>query len=428
MEELTAPELLAPAGTPQKLETAFHFGADAVYLGLEDWSLRRFAGNFDWDALEWALGLARDLGRRIYVAVNVLAFEDDLDRVAAALRRLGALGPHGVIVGDPGVLALGRREAPGLRYHLSTQTSVTNSAAAAWWFARGVDRIVLARELTMDQLRGVAAGIGAAGELEVFCHGAVCVAWSGRCFLSLYWADRDPRVGACAQGCRWPYKELEDRRRPGEANPVEEDERGTYFFDAKDLCTIPLLPDLLTTGVHALKIEGRTRSALYAGAVVDVYKDAVRRLAAGDMDGFEARKSAYLEELARPTNRGFSTHFLGGEAHDVSSYNPGGSYENLSRNEFIGVVTATRTDGLVVRLKNVLRPGDSVEVRDAGLVCEPAAVDEILRPDGATDVLGRAGEDILLPGEFSAGVRALVRRGSAAGSSGVRHEEEGGTE
>ena len=401
------PEILAPAGTPAKLETAFHFGADAVYLGLEDWSLRKFAGNFDWDALEWALKLARDLDRKIYVALNVLAFEDDLAGITTALRRLEGLKPHGVIIGDPGVLALGRREAPGLRYHLSTQTSVTNSAAANWWFDQGIGRIIVARELSMDQLRGAVGG--AKGELEVFCHGAVCVAWSGRCFLSLYWANRDPRVGACAQGCRWPWRELEDRRRPGEANLVEEDDRGTYFFDAKDLCTIPVLPELLATGIHALKIEGRTRSALYVGVVADVYGDAVRRIAAGDRDGFEARKDGYLEELARPTNRGFSTHFLGGEAHDLSSYNSEGSYEYLSRNEFIGVVTATRTDGLVVRLKNTLRPGATVEVRDAGLVCEVATVDRIIRPDGRPDDLGRAGDDVLIPGSFAAGIGALVR-------------------
>ncbi len=403
-----APEILAPAGTPEKLETAFHFGADAVYLGLEDWSLRSFAGNFNWDQLEWALGLARDLGRRIYVAVNVLAFEADLDAIAAALRRLEALGPHGVIVGDPGVLALGRREASGLRYHLSTQTSVTNSAAANWWFEQGIDRIVVARELSMDQLGGVVEG--AKGEIEAFCHGAVCVAWSGRCFLSLYWANRDPRVGACAQGCRWPYKELEDRRRPGQANAVEEDERGTYFFDAKDLCTIPVLPDLLATGVSALKIEGRTRSALYVGAVVDVYKDAVRRVAAGDISGFEARKAAYMEELASPTNRGFSTHFLGGEAHDLSSYNSDGSYEDQSRNGFLGLVTATRPDGLVVRLKNVVRPGDRVEIRDAGLTCEDTTLEAILRPNGTQAALGRSGEDLFVPGCFDAGIGALVRK------------------
>ena len=405
------PEIVAPAGTPEKLRTAFHFGADAAYLGLKDWSLRKFAGNFDWDELEWALGLARDLGRRIYVTVNVLAFEEDLDRIAVALRRLKDLAPDGVIISDPGVLALGRRDAPGLRFHLSTQASVTNSAAANFWFDQGIRRIVVARELSMTQLRGVVAG--ATGQTEAFCHGAVCVAWSGRCFLSLYWAGRDPRVGACAQGCRWPYKELEDRRRPGEANLIEEDDRGTYFFDAKDLCTIPVLPELLATGVSALKIEGRTRSALYTGVVVDVYRDAVHRLAAGERADFEARKASYIEELARPTNRGFSTHFLGGEAQDLKAYNPSGSYVGVQRNEFLGRVIAQRPDGLVVRLKNALRPGAHVEVRDAGLVCEAADVPRILRPDGTTDDLGRAGEDVFLPGTFAAGIGALVRKGSA---------------
>ncbi|MBM4370153.1 MAG: U32 family peptidase, partial [Deltaproteobacteria bacterium] len=369
---------------------------------------RRVAGNFDWDGLEWALRLARDLGRRIYVTVNVLAFEEDLARLVPVLRRLEDLRPHGVVVADPGVLALGRREAPHLRWHLSTQASVTNREAAAFWAAAGVARIVVARELSLGQLAGVVRG--APCEVEAFCHGAVCVAWSGRCLLSLYWAGRDPRIGDCAQACRWPWRDLEDRRRPGEANRVEEDDRGTYFFDAKDLCTIPLLPALLETGIRALKIEGRTRSEHYVGVVVDVYRDALRLLAEGDRAGFEARREAWVEELGRPTGRGFSTHFLGGEQGSPSSYNPGGSFRGGDRNEFLGLVTATRPDGLVVRLRNALRPGDALDVRDAGLRCENVTVTRIQRPDGTTDGLGRAGEDVLLPGVFRAGIGALVRR------------------
>jgi len=233
------PEILAPAGTPAKLKTALHFGADAVYLGLRQFSMRSFAGNFTFDQLEWALAYAHDRGRKVYVAVNIQPFDVDLDPIAESLKTLAKLKPDGLIVADPGVIDLARRLCPDLPLHLSTQSSVINSGAARFWFAQGFRRIIAARELSVEQLAVIVREGG--GDIEAFVHGAVCIAYSGRCLLSLYWANRDPRRGACAQGCRWQYKELEDKRRPGQGNPVEQDERGTYFFDAKDLCGLPLL-------------------------------------------------------------------------------------------------------------------------------------------------------------------------------------------
>jgi putative protease len=411
------PELLAPAGTLMKLKTAFHFGADAVYLGLKQYSLRSSAGNFNLDQLEWALGYARERGGRIYVAVNIQPFDSDLDGIARALRSLAELGVDAVIVADPGVLELCRRHAPTVPIHLSTQASVTNAAAAAFWLGQGVRRIILARELHLDQLHRLAAGVS--GELEVFIHGAVCIAYSGRCLLSLYWANgpegraggaerRDSRRGACAQGCRWRYRELLDRRRPGEANPVEQDERGTYFFDAKDLCALPVLERLLGTGVHALKIEGRTRSPLYIGSTVDVYRAAVDLIAAGDVDGLRRRLDELQAELARPANRGFSTHFLTGDADRPEAYNPSGSFSD-GMPRYVGRITRALDDGLVVELQNPIEPGVALEVRDRGLVCEPVSVNQLVTPAGTRLERARTGDCLKLAGRFRSGPGALVR-------------------
>ncbi|MDY0002017.1 MAG: peptidase U32 family protein [Polyangia bacterium] len=414
-----APELLAPAGTPRKLEAAFHFGADAAYLGLKEGSLRAFAGNFTLEELEWALGYARARQKRIYVCLNLQPFDDDLDRVGRMLRDLARLRPDGLIVADPGVVELARQLAPSLPLHLSTQASVTNAAAARFWFTQGVTRIVVARELSLDRIRQVVDGAPPRCEIEVFAHGAVCVAYSGRCLLSLYWAgrnrkgerpERDPRRGSCAQGCRWAYSRMavEDARRPGQWNPVEEDERGTYFFDAKDLCALPLLDELVSTGVRSLKLEGRTRSIHSVAVTVDVYRHALDRLAAGDREGFLAEVPRYLDELARPAYRGFSTHFLGGDENALSSYNPEGSYRD-GRAGYLGDVVAADPEGLWVQLVNPLEPGAEVEVRDAGLLCERARVERLESRDGA--LLGRAlsGSVIRIPGRFRALPGALVR-------------------
>ena len=410
---MPVPEVLAPAGTPAKLRAALHFGADAAYLGLERYSLRAMAGNFSWDELEWALGYAHERGRRIYVALNVLPFDVDLEGLEQTLRRLATLGPDAVIVADPGVLAMARRLAPDVPVHLSTQTSVSNAAAARFWFAQGVRRIVVARELSLPQLASVAAGAG--GQIEAFVHGAVCIAYSGRCFLSLYWApgQRDPRSGSCAQGCRWPYRSvggqaIEDRLRPGQANPIEQDERGTYFFDAKDMCALPVLDEMMATGVRALKIEGRSRSAYYVGVTVDVYRHAVDRLAAGDLAGFRAAREAYEIELARAARRGFSTHFLTGDQDRAEAYNPEGSKPD-GRAEYVGDVTRNTGDELWVAVTNPVRPGVPLQIRDRGLACEEIAAPSLRGEGGEPLEMAHRGRVVRLAGRFSAQPGALVR-------------------
>ena len=423
----TIPELLAPAGTPAKLRTALHFGADAVYLGLRDYSLRAFAGNFDVDQLEWALEYAHERGRRVYVALNIQPFDEDFDGLEATARTLGKLRlrPDAVIVSDPGVLQMVRRVAPGLPLHLSTQASVTNARSARFWFDQeGLERIIVARELSLEQLGelversggGDGGGGRGSGAIEAFVHGAVCIAYSGRCLLSLYWAKRDPRRGACAQGCRWRYTELVDSRRPDEPNPVAQDERGTYFFDAKDLCGLPVLDRLVATGVRALKIEGRSRSEHYLGVTVDVYRHALDLLAAGDNSGFTERQSAYLAELGRPTHRGFSTHFLTGEEAVPASYNPQGSYAD-GRYDFAGRVVAAESRYVDVELAIPLSPGTALELRDAGLLCERVTVSRLVTPQGELLEKGRSGDILRIAGDFRTGPGALVRLEQAESDS-----------
>lgn len=400
------PELLAPAGTPAKLKTALHFGADAVYLGLKRYSMRSFAGNFDFDELEWGLGYAHERDRRVYVCLNIQPFDADFEGIESSLRTLKQLGPDALILADPGVAAMAREIAPEIPVHLSTQSSVTNAATARFWFSQGIQRIILARELHVEQLAELASTTE--GDLETFVHGAICIAYSGRCLLSLYWAKRDSRRGACAQGCRWAYKEIEDSRRPGQANRVEEDERGTYFFDSKDLCALPLLDRLIATGVVSLKIEGRTRSVHYVGATVDVYRHALDRLSEGDTRGFEADKQRYLDELSRPGGRGFSTHFLTGAENDSESYLPRGHFPH-GRYEYVGEVLQGNSTGLVAHIRNPIRPGCSLEIRDRGMSCEAVRMDVLRNRDGCRLDIARTGDEILLPGRFMAGPGAIVR-------------------
>jgi U32 family peptidase len=429
------PEIVAPAGTPAKLETALHFGADAVYLGLKKYSLRAFAGNFSLDQLEWALDYAHARGRRVYVTVNVQPFDDDLEGIEATLRDLSRLKPDAVVLGDAGVVSLARQVAPKLTLHVSTQMGVTNARAARFWSEAGCARVVVARELSLQRLSTLCAGAGV--PIEAFAHGAVCVGFSGRCLLSLYWAGekRDPRRGSCAQGCRWAYRDLdregaqagerppgedqplehlryrhlEDQRRPGEANLVEEDDHGTYFFDAKDLSALPVLDRLINTGVSALKLEGRTRSPHYLGVTVDVYRAARDQILAGDREGFRADVARYTTELLRAAVlRPFSTHFLTGEENDPHTYLPQGVPWD-GRATYVGKVVGNDSDGVSIELSNALSTGTDIEIRSPGMRTETVEDAQVLSLNGQIVARAAVRTTIRLEGSFEAQAGALVR-------------------
>ena len=268
------PELLAPAGSLEKCRLAFLYGADAVYAGGKEYSLRSYARNLHSEELAAACHLAHCLGKRLYVTVNVFTRESDLALLPPFLQYLQDLSVDGLIVSDPAVLVLARRWAPQVPLHLSTQANTTNSLSVAFWQTQGIRRVNLARELTFDDLRKIRKAT--AMELEVFVHGAMCLSYSGRCLLSAFLTGRSANRGLCTQPCRWSYS-LVEAKRPGQYLPLEEDGRGSYLLNSKDLCLLQHLGRLLALGINAFKVEGRMKGALYLASVIRTYRQAIDR-------------------------------------------------------------------------------------------------------------------------------------------------------
>ena len=273
------PELLAPAGNMERLEAALRFGADAVYVGAETMSLRNYADNFTAEGLKAACAYAHARGKRIYVACNAFARDADIRTLPPLLKELRAAGADALIVNDPGVIRVARDVVPELPLHLSTQANTLNAEAALFWHEAGIRRIVLARELSLAEIRAMRAALPDTLELEIFVHGAMCVSYSGRCLLSNYIAGRDSNRGECAQPCRWTY-ELRERGRDGEYFGVEQDALGTYILNARDMNLIAHLKEVIGTGACSLKIEGRMKSIAYVATVVNAYRMALDHYAA----------------------------------------------------------------------------------------------------------------------------------------------------
>ncbi len=351
------PELLAPAGNFEKLAIAVHYGADAVYLGGKRYSLRARAANFDTAEIERATRYAHEHGVKVYVTVNIFAHNRDLQGVEEYLRRLRHAEVDGLIISDPGILLISRRTVPEIPIHLSTQANVTNRAGADFWVTQGVHRLNLARELSLDEIREIRSSVAA--ELEVFVHGALCISYSGRCMLSNYMTGRDANQGDCAHPCRYRYR-LEEEKRPGSYFPVEEDERGTYIFNSRDLCLLDKLPRLVAAGIDAVKIEGRMKSVYYVGAVVRLYRAALdrirRQLESGEAPDPQLPK-IFAEEIAKVGTRGATSNFF---------ENPPQSGDMLydamrERQPHVPVGIVRGTDPLVIETRNVLETGDRVE-------------------------------------------------------------------
>lgn len=359
------PELLAPAGNFEKLVTAVHYGADAVYLGGKDFSLRAKAGNFSLEKMKEATAYAHEHGVQVYVTVNILAHNDDFSDLDQYLYDLQGCGIDGIIISDPGILARAHRLVPDLPVHLSTQANVTNSGSADFWMSQGVSRINLARELSLQEISEIRQAVS--GELEVFVHGALCISYSGRCMLSNYMTGRDANRGNCAHPCRYSYALVEEKR-PGQFFPVEEDERGTYIFNAKDLCLLEQLPLLVAAGVDSIKIEGRMKSIFYVGGVVRIYRaalDFLRTLPAkawGDPANITFPPD-FMDEIHRTGTRGVSENFILDK--------PGSSEMNymMSRVEQtyepVAVIREAGREPLV-EIRNTVFPGAEVEYMKKG--------------------------------------------------------------
>lgn len=331
-------ELLAPAGDLEKLEIALAYGADAVYAGGERFGLRAQAGNFTLADLSAALDLAHRCGKRFYLTLNAYARPGEWSALSDYLEALRPLAIDAYIVADPGVLALVRRIDPGRPLHLSTQANTTNAAAVELWRSLGVSRINLARELTLEEICMIRAATDA--ELEIFVHGAMCMAWSGRCLLSAALNQRSANQGACTHPCRWNYA-LVEASRPGEYFPIEEDGRGTYLLNSRDLCLAGHLPALVQAGADSLKIEGRMKSVYYVAAVTRVYRAALDAYLA-DPAGWRY-EPLWRDELDRVSHRPYDTGFLYGNRDDALIYAGDSRYRRSC--DFVGKVETVEKDG-----------------------------------------------------------------------------------
>ena len=306
------PELLAPAGDLERLKTALHFGADAVYLALEQFGMRAFAGNFSPEGLRAAVKLAHAAGAQVHVTCNTLPRDEELKALPAALELIQDAGADAVIAADFGVMQMVKRYAPRVALHVSTQFGVVNSASACALHDLGAARVVLARELHLDEIARIRANTPATLELEAFVHGAMCVSFSGRCLLSNYMTGRDANRGQCAQPCRWEYG-LVEKKRPGEVFSIVED-GGTFLLNSRDMCMIEHLPELLQAGVTSLKIEGRMKSAYYVGAVTNAYRHALDAAISGvPLD------PVWVRETEQVSHRPYSTGFYFGEPGQYTS-------------------------------------------------------------------------------------------------------------
>ena len=346
------PELLSPAGDMEKLKMAVLYGADAVYLAGTAFGMRSFAGNFTDEELPAAVRFAHDHGVRVHCTVNTMPRNDEVTQLPAHLERLQDAGVDALIVADLGAFTLAGKYAPRCQRHISTQASISNFVTASAWYDQGASRVILARELSLEEIRTIREKAPKELELEAFVHGAMCVSYSGRCLLSNYMTGRDSNRGACAQPCRYQYYLMEEKR-PGEYFPVFEDEKGTYIMNSRDMCMIDHVDDLMDVGLSSLKIEGRAKSAYYAAIVTGAYRHVIDDVAAG-----RSVDRVWRDEVEHVSHRHYATGFYYGQ--------PGQYYEDsryIREWQVVALVTDCEENGLAtLSLRNKFAAGDTVEV------------------------------------------------------------------
>ena len=361
------PELLLPAKDLEVLKTAVRFGADAVYIGGEAFSLRASARNFSPADMREGIAFAHERGVKVYVTANILAHNRDLEAAEKYFAELAEIGPDAVLISDPGMFMLARRACPDIPIHISTQANNTNSGTFLFWYGLGAERVVCARELSLQEIAQIRAQIPPDKEIEAFVHGAMCISYSGRCLLSNYFTGRDANKGACTHPCRWKYAVVEETR-PGVYLPVEENERGTFVFNSRDLCMIDHIPDLAAAGIDSLKIEGRMKTALYVASTARAYRRAIDDWFA-DEALYRQRIPEYLEEIRKCTYRMFTTGFYYGRPADEGMVYDSNTY--ASDAVFLGIAEEVR-DGLVrITQRNKFSTGETITVmRQDGTDCE----------------------------------------------------------
>lgn len=353
------PELLAPAGNLERLKMAVVYGADAVYIGGEEYSLRAYADNFTVEDMREGIEFAHSNGRKVYVTANIIPHNRDLPGIEQYLREISEMKADAVIVSDPGVIELVKEIAPEMEIHISTQANNLNWRTVDFWHKLGAKRVVLARELSLQEVGEVRGKVPENLELELFIHGAMCISYSGRCLLSNYMAGRESNLGMCAHPCRWKYYLMEEKR-PGEYLPVYENERGTFIFNSKDLCMIKHIPEILNSGVFSLKIEGRMKSSFYVATVVKAYREAIDRYMENP-DKYEFEEQ-WLEEISKASHRDYTTGFYFGRPGPEDHVYESSSY--IREYDFVGVVLDydEQTKTAVIEQRNKMFTGDEIEV------------------------------------------------------------------
>lgn len=380
------PELLAPAGNMEKLKMALLYGADAVYLGGKSFGLRAFGGNFSREELKEAVEFAHNLGKKVYVTVNIFPHNIDVEALPDYLAYLNEIRVDALLVADLGVFTLAKQYAPDIELHISTQANNTNYVTVNAWKDMGATRVVMARELSLQELKTIREKCDV--ELEMFVHGAMCISYSGRCLLSAYMTGRDANRGACAQSCRWKYNLVEENR-PGEYFNIEEDERGTYIMNSRDMCLMPHLPEIIETGIDSLKIEGRMKSVHYAASVVKAYRMAIDSYFE-DPENFSI-KQEWVEELDKVSHRAYTTGFFLHKTTSEDQIYSSSSYTQTS--DFVGLVKEydTETGFAVVEQRNNMKIGQEIEVFQPNLPTYRQVITEMYNDKGeAIDVAPHA--------------------------------------
>ncbi|WP_035290798.1 U32 family peptidase [Clostridium sp. KNHs214] len=354
---MNKPELLAPAGNLEKLKAAIDFGADAVYLGGSKLNLRAFADNFANEQLQEGIKYAHSRGKKVYVTLNVFPHNEDLNGLEEYLKELYDINVDAIIVSDPGIIMTAREVVPELELHLSTQANNVNWKSAMFWYKQGIKRIVLARELSLEEIKEMKSKLPEGCEIEIFIHGSMCMAYSGRCLLSNYLTGRDSNRGQCAQPCRYKYYLMEEMR-PGEYYEIREDKKGTYIMNSKDMCMIEHIPELVSLGASSLKIEGRMKSAFYVASVVKAYRQAIDKYFE-DPCKYEFDPK-WMDILMKPSHRKYYTGFYlndeNKQEYESSSY--------IRDYDIVGIVREYHEENgiVVVEQRNKCYNGDKVEI------------------------------------------------------------------
>ena len=353
------PELLIPAGSLEVLKTAVIYGADAVYIGGDAFSLRAKAKNFSKEEMEEGIAFAHERGVKVYVTANIFAHNYDLNAAEKYFAELKEIKPDALIISDPGMFSLARKICPEIEIHISTQANNTNYLTYNFWWEQGAKRVVTARELSLAETKQIRDNIPEEMEIESFIHGAMCISYSGRCLLSNYFTGRDSNRGACTHPCRWKYY-ISEETRPNEYLPVYENERGTYIFNSKDLCMIEYIPEMIDAGIDSFKIEGRMKTALYVATVARTYRKAIDAYFDSE-ETYRAHMDWYKAEIAKCTYRQFSTGFYFGKPDENSQIYDSNTY--VSEYIYLGYIEYFDDKGLaVISQRNKFLKGDKIEI------------------------------------------------------------------